>query len=212
MHNSALRTAKLFFDNYYLPKDKSLLVCEIGSQVYRYPICPYSLRDVAPKNSVYVGVDFCEGEGVDLVLEDPYKYPFEDNTFDFLVTSSCFEHSEMFWLSFLEGLRVLKPSGVMYCNMPASNMPYHRFPVDCWRFFPDSGKALEKWGNYNNINVKLLESYIVKPNYQNEDDHISDSVSIFVKDVEYENLYPNRIMELDNYDNGFGFINTIWYY
>lgn len=212
MHNSALKTAKLFFDNYCMLKDKSSLICEVGSQIYRSPVCPNTLRDIAPKNSTYVGLDFCEGEGVDIVLEDPYKYPFSDNTFDFLVTSSCFEHSEMFWISFLEGMRILKPSGVMYCNVPSSNMPYHRFPVDCWRFFPDSGKALEKWGNYNNINVKLLESYIVKPNYETEDGHMADSVSIFVKDEQYESLYPNKIKELDNYDNDFRFTNTIWYY
>ena len=157
-------------------------------------------------------MDFEQGEGVDIILEDPYKFPFEDDTFDVLVTSSCFEHSEMFWVSFLESLRVLKPSGVMYCNAPSSNMPYHKFPVDCWRFFPDSGKALEKWGNYSGYNVKLLESYIVKPNYEQYDDHVADWVSIFVKDKEYGNLYTNRIRDLDNYDEDFRFISTIWYY
>ena len=211
MHNSALKTAKLFFDNYCL-SDKNIFIGEIGSQIYRSEICPHTLRDVSPKNSVYVGMDFEQGEGVDVVLGDPYKYPFEDNTFDVLVTSSCFEHSEMFWVSFLESLRVLKPSGVMYCNAPSSNMPYHKFPVDCWRFFPDSGKALEKWGNYSGYNVKLLESYIVKPNYEQYDDHTADWVSIFVKDKEYENLYTNRIRDLDNYDEDFRFISTIWYY
>jgi hypothetical protein len=211
MHNSALKTAKLFFDNYCL-RDKSIFIGEIGSQIYRTEICPYTLRDVSPKNSVYVGMDFEQGEGVDIILEDPYKFPFEDDTFDVLVTSSCFEHSEMFWVSFLESLRVLKPSGVMYCNAPSSNMPYHKFPVDCWRFFPDSGKALEKWGNYSGYNVKLLESYIVKPNYEQYDDHVADWVSIFVKDKEYGNLYTNRIRDLDNYDEDFRFISTIWYY
>jgi len=211
MHNSALKTAKLFFDN-YCPRDKQIFIGEIGSQIYRTEICPQTLRDVAPKNSVYVGMDFDQGEGVDVILEDPYKFPFEDNTFDVLVTSSCFEHSEMFWVSFLESMRVLKPNGVMYCNAPSSNMPYHKFPVDCWRFFPDSGKALEKWGNHSGYNVKLLESYIVKPNYQQHDDHIADWVAIFVKDKEYENLYQNRIQTLDNYDEDFRFIRTIWYY
>ena len=212
MHNSALNTAKLFFDNYCLTNQDSLLICEIGSQIYRTYECPQTLRDVAPKNSTYVGLDFCEGEGVDVVLNDHYKYPFDDNTFDCVVTSSWFEHSEMFWISFLEAIRILKPSGVMYCNAPASNMPYHTFPVDCWRFFPDAGKALEKWGRYNDLSVKLLETYIVKPNYQKQDDHIADFVSIFIKDETYEDLYPNRIKELDNYDDQFKFINTIWYF
>jgi hypothetical protein len=212
MHNSALRTAKLFFENYYSQEKNSLFICELGSQIIRSECCPNTLRDVAPKNSIYIGLDFDSGEGVDIVLDDPYKLPFADNTFDFVVTSSCFEHSEMFWLSFLESIRILKPTGIMYCNVPSANMPYHTFPVDCWRFYPDSGKALEKWGKYNGINLKLLESYIVKPNYEKQDDHMADSVSIFIKDEQYEKLYPNRIKNLDNYDKDFKFINTIWYY
>jgi SAM-dependent methyltransferase len=211
MHNSAFRTAKLFFDNYCRQKQELITICELGSQIYRSDVCPYVLRDAAPENSKYVGVDFCAGEGVDLILEDAYKFPFLDNTFDVLVTSSCFEHSEMFWLSFLECIRVLKPNGLLYCNAPSSNMPYHRFPVDCWRFFPDSGQALEKWGKYSGYNLKLLESYIVKPNYQENDAHMSDWVSIFIKDKQYEMQYPNRIMELDNYDLNYNFTNTIWY-
>ena len=70
MHNSALNTAKLFFDNYCLTNQDSLLICEIGSQIYRTYECSQTLRDVAPKNSTYVGLDFCEGEGVDVVLND----------------------------------------------------------------------------------------------------------------------------------------------
>lgn len=211
MHNSALRTATLFFDNYCIQKDICPFICEIGSQIIR-TTAPTTLRDVAPKNSLYVGLDFEEGEGVDVVLSNAYKYPFNDNTFDFVVTSSCFEHSEMFWLSFLEGMRILKPSGVMYCNAPSTNMPYHKHPVDCWRFYPDSGKALETWGKYMGLNLKLLESYIVKPTYKEIDDHIADWVSIFVKDENYEQIYPNRIKELDNYDQDYKFVSTIWHY
>lgn len=211
MHNSALRTATLFFNNYCIQKDVCPLICEIGSQIIR-TTAPTTLRDVSPKNSLYVGLDFEEGEGVDIILSNPYKYPFNDNTFDFVVTSSCFEHSEMFWLSFLESMRILKPSGVMYCNAPSTNMPYHKHPVDCWRFYPDSGKALETWGKYNGLNLKLLESYIVKPSYIEIDDHIADWVSIFVKDENYEQIYPNRIKELDNYDQDYKFVSTIWHY
>jgi len=40
----------------------------------------------------------------------------------------------------------------------------------------------------------------------------ADWVAIFVKDKEYENLYQNRIQTLDNYDEDFRFIRTIWYY
>ena len=46
------------------------------------------------------------------MLTDPYHLPFESNSLDVVVSSSCFEHSEMFWLLFLEIMRVLKPEGL----------------------------------------------------------------------------------------------------
>ena len=59
--------------------------------------------------------------------------------------------------SFLELLRVLKQDGILYINAP-SNGDFHRGShVDVYRFYPDAGKALEKWGKDNNYkNLKML--------------------------------------------------------
>lgn len=179
MHESAYISGKCFFDLYTTETSKIL---EIGSQNVNG-----SLRDHS-KSKDYTGVDFVKGKGVDVILEDPYKYPFESNTFDVIVTSSCFEHSEMFWLSFIECLRVLKPTGVLYYNVPAL-FAYHRYPVDCWRFMPDSAKALETWGNYNNIPTKVIESFIIQPKII---DHY-DCCSIYIKDKANIELYKNRV-------------------
>src|SRR5690242_17879182 len=125
MHPSALKFGKRFFDAYAVSRGT---VVDIGAQDLNG-----SLKDVCPKRLKYVGVDFAAGKGVDVILKDPYKLPFEDRSADFVVSSSCFEHSEMFWLLFLEILRILKPEGVFYLNVP-SNGIFHRYPVDCWRF------------------------------------------------------------------------------
>ena len=147
-----------------------------------------SLRQVAPAMWQYVGVDFSAGPGVDVVLEDPYHLPFPDGSFDVAVSTSCFEHSEFFWLSFLEVLRILSPRGLFYLNAP-SNGSFHRYPVDCWRFFPDSGKALEKWAKRNQVSAQLLESFVsyqkVKP--------WNDFVAVFLKDGHYAAEYPKRM-------------------
>ena len=55
-------------------------------------------------------------------------------------------------------MRVLKPAGLLYINAP-SNGDYHRYPVDCWRFFPDSGVALQNWANRNGYECAMLESF-----------------------------------------------------
>ena len=115
-----------------------------------------SLRDIAPKAATYTGADLAPGNGVDIVIEDPNILPFPQDSFDAIVSSSCFEHDQMFWLTFLELGRVLKPGGYAYINVP-SNGEYHRHPEDCWRFYPDAGAALEKWGRKNNLDLTLVE-------------------------------------------------------
>jgi len=186
MHPNAMKQGKLFFDTYCVSDD--LVVGEIGS----YDVNG-SLRSlIGDRCKQYIGFDFSQGPGVDIVLDDPYILPVADNTFDVLVTTSCFEHSEMFWLTFLEGLRVLKPSGIFYINVPSSWMGYHRFPVDCWRFYPDSAKALETWANRNDIPAMVLESYVATPTVAFE---CADMVSVFLNDKQYLNAYPRRILD-----------------
>lgn len=186
MHTTAYLTGKCFFEVYGY---KEARVLEIGSQNVNG-----ALRDHAVNPDNYVGVDFCDGKGVDIVLEDAYKYPFQDNTFDIIVTSSCLEHSELFWLTYLECLRVLKPSGIFYCNVPGNRMGYHRHPVDCWRFMPDAAKALETWAHYNNIPVKVLETFSVEP-LQNDKSRCFDWCAVFVKDKQYTSKYTKRMID-----------------
>jgi hypothetical protein len=98
----------------------------------------------------------------------------------------------MFWLTFLEGLRILKPNGLLYLNVPSSWMCYHQFPVDCWRFYPDSGRALETWGKRNKIPVMVLESYISSPTILAE---CSDFVAVFLKDSSFQDMYKARSVD-----------------
>lgn len=193
MHPSAMNNCKSFFDVYadFFPDNQKAKVVEIGSQDVNG-----SLREVCPTKFEYVGVDFQAAKGVDIVLEDPYSLPFESESVDIVLSSSCFEHSEMFWLVFLEIMRILKPSGLFYLNAPSSGS-FHRYPVDCWRFYPDSGKALIAWGRKNKINTELLESYVQK------DGDWQDFVSVFIKEQGEVYKYPKRILdEKTDYENG----------
>lgn len=193
MHKTAEENAKRFFETYVSQNNENVSFLEIGSY-----LSSFNIRLLAPTESNYVGVDLGPGPGVDIVLTDPYKLPFEDNTFDYVISSSCFEHSEFFWVLFLEIMRVLKPTGLFYLNAP-SNGDFHRFPVDCWRFYPDSGEALSNWAKRNNYNSGVVEQYTSN----NETDIWSDYVSIFIKDINTIEKYPNRITtNFNNYTNG----------
>ena len=182
MHRNAMNHAKLFFET-YVSNGRSCRILDIGALDVNG-----SLKAVAPAGCQYVGADFAEGNGVDVILDDPYQLPFEDNSFDVCVSSSCFEHSEFFWLSFNEILRVLKPAGLLYINSPSNGL-FHRYPVDCWRFYPDAAKALERWAQRSGYSCAMLESFIGNQVF----DSWNDWVSVFVKDAAFAKDYPDRI-------------------
>ena len=195
MHKSALNSF-LDFKKIYLDKISSpeIKVIEIGSQAINSTI-KSSLDDKIK----YIGVDICKGENVDVVLTDPYKLPFDSNSMDVVISISAFEHTEFFWLTYLEILRVLKKDGLFFLNAP-SNSRYHRYVTDNWRFYPDSSLALEKWGKKNNYNPKVLEHYT---NFEKGRDIWNDYVSITIKDKNYTKLYSDRILDYKkNFTNG----------
>jgi SAM-dependent methyltransferase len=188
MHRSALSNAARFFDAYPM---EGATVVDIGAQDVNG-----SIRQVCPH--AYVGVDFVPGPGVEIILDDPYKLPFADGSQDIIVASSCFEHSEFFWLLFLEIIRVLKPHGLFYLNVPSNGM-VHRYPVDCWRFYPDAGQALVRWAEREGYSPKLLEHYTA----DREDGMWNDYIAVFVKDAAEADRYPNRITQsYDAFRNG----------
>lgn len=184
MHPTALENGKLFFET-YASSLANATVLDIGAQDVNG-----SLKDVMPPHLRYVGVDFVAGKGVDVILEDPYKLPFADESVDIIVSNSCLEHSEMFWLAFLEFLRVLRPGGLLYLNVP-SNGDFHRFPVDCWRFYPDSGRALVTWAQRNHMKPQLLESF-VSGQFM---DPWNDFIAVFVKDEQFAASHPGRMLD-----------------
>lgn len=182
MHDTAMEFGSRFF-NTYLKKPDGLHIVDIGAQDVNG-----SLRSVAPKTALYTGVDFEMGNGVDIVITDPYALPFDSDSVDVCVSSSCFEHSEFFWLTFLEVIRILKPNGLFYLNAPA-NGAFHRYPVDCWRFYPDSGMALQNWARRNGYTTTMLESFIGNQQAQ----MWNDFVAIFLKDECHASQHPDRM-------------------
>lgn len=192
MHHSAMEYGRIFFST-YLNSAVGAKIVDIGAQDVNG-----SLRSVAPSGNDYIGVDFVEGKGVDVIITDPYNLPFEDNSVDAVVCSSCFEHSEFFWLLFNDIIRILKPGGLFYLNVP-SNGNFHRYPVDCWRFYPDSGVALQNWARRSGFDVVLVESFVGKQNKAIWNDYIS----VFLKDSSKLDSYKNRMLSANHqYYNG----------
>jgi SAM-dependent methyltransferase len=154
MHGTSIENAKFFFNKFVEVPPEDATVVEFGSQDING-----SIRQLIPEGVKFVGIDCIPGKGVDIVARDPYKVDLPSEYADIVVSSSTLEHVEFFWLLFMEMVRITKKGGLIYIQAPSSG-PYHPCPVDCWRFYPGSGTALEKWSERMGDPVKLIYSHI----------------------------------------------------
>lgn len=169
MHDTALEIGRLAIEIY--AKKPGARILEIGALDVNG-----SLRKFAPEDSEYVGVDMVDGRGVDIVIDPDKPLPFDAQSFDLAIASSVFEHDPAFWMTFLDLGRVLRDGGYLYINAP-SNGKVHRYPEDHWRFYPDSGLALERWAKSQNVEMALIESFTAP----RINDTWNDFVAIFHK-------------------------------
>jgi len=158
------------------------LIVEIGS-------CDVNgtLRAACPPFVTYIGLDMAHGPGVDFVIKPDEPLPVRAEFADLVLSSSQMEHDPLFWKTFLELLRILKPGGKLYMNAPA-NGSYHAFPLDVWRFYPDAGLSLTAWARANGYIVTLVESFIA----ERESDIWNDFVAVFYKGE----LHPTEHIDL----------------
>jgi SAM-dependent methyltransferase len=131
---------------------KHIRVLDVGSMVAEEDQTSYRSIFDNFRNATYTGLDMAAGKNVDIVAEDPYKFPLESESFDLVISGQAFEHIEFPWLTICEIARVLKPGGSAVVIAPSSG-PEHRYPKDCWRFYPDGMRALAKWAGLECIDV-----------------------------------------------------------
>ena len=153
MHRSSYRIVRKFIRDYV--HNTKLEVADLGSQVM--PGQAYSYRELFTNPDWhYTGMDISAGNNVDVVLENGYKFPFEDNHFDIIISGQAIEHIEFPWVWFVEMARILKHSGVC-CVVAPATAHEHRYPIDTYRYYPDGMKALAKWSGLKVIKAERLE-------------------------------------------------------
>ncbi len=139
MHRSSIEKMILFRDRYLAPMaGRRLSIFDLGSQDVNG-----SYRDILAREKWnYTGVDMASGKNVDVVLSDPYSWrSIASSSVDVVVSGQAFEHIRYFWITMAEIARVLRPGGFV-CIIAPSSGPEHRYPVDCWRFYPDGMRAM----------------------------------------------------------------------
>ena len=181
MHQSSLRHVEDLLSRYAI---RAGILADIGSMdvngTYRHLFPGWR----------YIGVDMEPGPGVDIVARKPYRYPLASESVDLVICGQAFEHMEYFWLGWLEICRIVKRGGLIFLLAP-SRGPEHRYPVDCWRFYPDSGRALVKWAERNGYRPLLLESFIGAQ----DRDLWNDFVAVFARDREQAERHPGRMLD-----------------
>lgn len=151
MHQSSIDKMQSFKDTYLKDREsQALKILDLGSQniggSYR------SIFNEA--NWSYCGVDLELGQNVDLVIKNAYKWDeISSESVDVLISGQTLEHIEYFWITILEIARVLKPGGICCLIAPSSGYE-HRYPVDCWRFYPDGLVALASFAK-----LEVLEAF-----------------------------------------------------
>lgn len=140
MHRSSLEHVERLVGRYLDPA-RPLEIIDIGSFDVNGSYKPF----FSAPGWRYAGVDLVAGPNVDVVLSSPYRLPFRSFSVDVIVSGQAFEHIEFFWLTWLEMARVLRPGGHIFLLAP-SRGPEHRYPQDCWRFYPDGYRALARYG------------------------------------------------------------------
>jgi SAM-dependent methyltransferase len=189
MHWTVGRTFETFMSR-YMPSDKNLDVLEIGSQNFNG-----GLRDFKKDNMNWFGVDLSDGPGVDKVIAVGESLPFDSGQFDLVLASSVFEHDVQFWNTFLEMVRVVKDTGLVLLIMPSQGS-FHRYPLDAFRFYPDSGTALARWSNQSMRPIELIESFTTRP----ENDLWADYVGIFGRSPDkYQSALLGEVLKGENW-------------
>lgn len=89
----------------------------------------------------YRAADIALGSGVDVVIAPDGRIDLESNSCDVVVSGQTFEHAWNFWALFAEMVRVCRVDGLIIVIAPSDGSE-HRYPVDCYRFLPDSFRAL----------------------------------------------------------------------
>ena len=148
MHKNSIDHMRALVERYLDPA-RALEIGDVGSYDYTGS---YRALFTAPEWR-YTGIDLNAGPNVDVVLPSPYEFPFADAHFDVLISGQAFEHVKFFWLTWKEMVRTLKPGGFIFLIAP-SRGPEHRYPVDCWRFYPDGFRALAEYGG-----IECLEAH-----------------------------------------------------
>jgi SAM-dependent methyltransferase len=173
MHPSSFDKMRAFAEKYMTARRaEPLIILDLGSQDFNGSYRPL----FAQPPWRYRGLDMAAGKNVDVVLRDPYRWrEIKSASADMIISGQTFEHTEFFWLTMREIARALKPGGLC-CIIAPSAGDEHRYPVDCWRFYPDGLRAAARYAGLEILEASTQWENL--PQYDNESNKWHDSLLV----------------------------------
>ena len=137
MHPESLELMKRFAAHYL--DDDELSILDVGSMDYNG-----TYRSLFDRWD-YHGFDLTSGPNVDYTSLPTVK-------FDVVISGQTLEHVPLPWEWIKQIYNLVKPGGLV-CIIAPSQWPFHEYPIDCWRVFPDGLKALFSYAGLETIEV-----------------------------------------------------------
>jgi SAM-dependent methyltransferase len=173
----------------YLRKDRHYRILDLGSRTSQ-PSHPTHRDLLVDLDHEYVGVDIKPGRNVDVVMKKPYRIPLKSNSVDVVITGQVFEHIAFPWATFLEICRIVKPGGHIFLIAPSRGHVHDVW--DCWRYYPDSMRALAAFARMNlrEVHTDLSPTPRRRIDYSAVDPmaYWGDTVGVFRKPEHYSKL------------------------
>jgi SAM-dependent methyltransferase len=134
MHNASYSAMDKVLDLY---REESARVLDVGSMDINGTFRPL----VEMRGWKYTGIDLRWGKNVDAVPLSPYRYLYDDNTFDVVICGNTLHNVAEPWRLIPEMVRVLKPGGLL-AIVTIHCWGENRHPQDYYRFMPDGLRHL----------------------------------------------------------------------
>lgn len=146
MHKNSYLKMKWFKEN-YLDSTKNLNILDVGSLSGD---TDYNYSNIFnEKNWNYVGLDFEDGNNVDIVVDDIYDWKeIKNDSYDVVISGQFFEHLGLFWRTLSEINRVLKYSGHLCIIVPSSGPKHGGSLPNCYLFREDGLKSMAEEINF----------------------------------------------------------------
>lgn len=154
MHESAFDKFQVFVSAYLAPAvGRELRVLDVGARVIDDHISHRGVIESA--GWTYTGLDIEPGTNVDVVAANPHEWSeIASDDYDVVLCSQVLEHTRFPWRVAQEIARVLKPRGMALLVAPSAG-PVHRFPEDCFRYYPDGLPSLAAGAG-----LRVVESHV----------------------------------------------------